>query len=308
MLVSLAALAPIAVVACDARELAQTDDDGARARGRAVGGGSVVSTVDGWPIDVALVRDAARAAEVPPRVALSRLEDEALLAARAERAGLGDDPEVVRGSRRAAVQALLEREVEARVTADAIDPAELEAAYAAAPERFARPERRRSVHVLARVPDGAPSSVDDAAEAWIRELHARLSRSERPEADVLALRRRAEADEPFAITIEEVPPLSRTDAADPSYLAALFATPSPGVTPEPVRSAFGWHAVVVTEIVPAWHADHDEAIGILRDERLAALRAARLEELVRELAQQARPSVDDAAARRAFGLIPESAE
>lgn len=287
------------VAACDGGAPA-APEAGARARGGARVGGDVVATVDGHAITIDEVAAAARAAGVSPELALARLEEEAILAAEAERAGLADDPEVRRATRRAAVQALLARSVEAEITADTIDRAELEAALDAAPGRFDRPERRRSTHALASVPPGAPAEVAAAAEAWIRGLHAELVASTDPAGALGARARRPEVGLPFEVSYEDVPALARADQADEAYLAALFAAEGPGLAAAPVQSALGWHAVVVTEVVPAWRPSREEALAVLLDERLAALRAARLEQLVRELGSGAGVRLEREAMQRAF--------
>lgn len=285
------------VAACEGAAPAATEA-GPRARGSARVGGDVVATVDGHPITLDEVAAAAREAGVAPELALSRLEDEAILAAAAERAGFAGDPEVRRATRRAAVQALLARAVEAQITAAGFDPAELEAALDASPARFDRPERRRSTHALAVVAPGAPAAVAAAAEAWIRALHAELVAAPDPAGALAA--RRPEVGLPFEVAYEDEPAMAREDAADQAYLDAIFAAAGPGLLADPVRTELGWHAVVVTEVVPAWHPSRDEALTVLRDERVAALRARRMEELVRELGARAGVHIEGEAMRRAF--------
>lgn len=267
--------------------------------GPAAVGGRVVSTVDGHPITVDQVAAAARAAGVTPEVALRRLQDEALLAAAARRAGAGVH-EGARGARQVMVQALLAEEVERRVRPDAIDAAELEAAYQANLGRFERPEQRESVHLLARVTEGAPAGAEAAARAWIAEQHRIVSESPDPEAAVLAFQSLPPRDRRFEVLAERVPPQRRAGAADPAYLAALFRPDGPGVVDAPVQTSFGWHVVVVTEVEPAWEATREEALATLRDERLAALRHARLGELLSELAARTAIEVDPEAVSAAI--------
>jgi hypothetical protein len=253
-----------------------------RARGRAVVGGEVVSTIDGNPISRRDVESAARAARVRPSVALHNLQDEALLALAAEREGYGDDRGASRAERQAAVQMLLLREVEARVPESAVDEAQVLAAFEADPQRYDRPEMRGSVHVWAEIQPGASS---DAEEQLIRQLHAELSASSDPEAEIYAIRRRT-FDVPFAVRVDDETLLAASDeSADPAYLRAIFAMAGPGLVPAPVRSSFGWHAVLVTQIQPGQHLDREETIDRLRAEWLASERARRMEALVAEIAQ-----------------------
>ncbi|MGE0787082.1 MAG: peptidyl-prolyl cis-trans isomerase [Sandaracinaceae bacterium] len=262
------------------------------ARGDAVVGGDVVATVDGVPIRLADVEAAARLGEVSPTVALRRLEDEILLARAAARAGF-DDAEARRAERRAAVQALLERDVEARIPPSAIDEAELEAAYAAAPSRFSRPEQRRSMHVWAHVPEGAPSAIDAQAHEWIESVRARLAASPDPAGTAFAFDEHAAL--PFEWSVEEEEPLAAGDGAEGAYAQAVLAMEAPGVAPEVVRSPLGWHAIVLTRIEPPWEATHDEAIDLLRQERLDVARARAVAEIIAESAQRAPVEVDERA-------------
>lgn len=74
------------------------------------------------------IRRAAEASGLPPEEAALRLQEFDLLAARAERLGFGRDPRVRRVGAQSSVQGLLAREVEARVQAEQVSPAELRAA------------------------------------------------------------------------------------------------------------------------------------------------------------------------------------
>lgn len=261
-------------------------------------GGRVVSTVQGHPITVSMVERAARVAGVSPAVALRRLQDETLLAAAAEHAGLGNRREVRSATRRAMVQELLAREIEARVTEADVTAEELEALFERDLERWESPERRRSVHALARIPAGAPPDAERAAERWIRELHAAAAASGDPEAAILALRRGLPEEAPFDVLVEEVPPLVRRAAADEAYLAAIFGPSGPGLVPEPVRSDLGWHVIAVTEVVPARETTREEALAILREERLAALRAEAFSAWIGELARQSEVVVEHEVVQR----------
>lgn len=264
----------------------------ALARGDARVGGDVVSTVDGHPITLAEVEQAAREAGVPPGQALRVLQDELLLARAAERRGFDGASAVERARRQSEVQVLLERVVEAEVGPDRVDPAELEAAFDSSPGRFARPERRQSAHVLAQVSPDAPPAVAAAAEAWAHGKHREIAAAADPLAAILALRRSPPTDLQFEVTVEEVQALERGASVDPAYLAALFSRPDVGLVADPVHTVFGWHIVAITEIEPAWTATHDEALATLRDERVVSLRAEALEALVRRLASERTVAVE----------------
>ncbi len=258
----------------------------ARSRGDARVGGDVVSTVDGHPIMLEDVRRAVERTGVPPRVALRRLQDELLLGGAAAQHGLDEDPDVRRRARQEAVQELLRVEVEETNRPEGLPLARLEAALEADPSRWVQPARRRSVTVLARVPEGATAALDEAARAWIARQRDALAEAEDPERAALALQRRAPEALPFEVSVDAVMPLAADADADAAYLEALFAPASaPAVAPAPVRSSVGWHAVVVTELLPPMHTPREEALELVRGELAAANRAQELSLLLRGLGE-----------------------
>jgi predicted regulator of Ras-like GTPase activity (Roadblock/LC7/MglB family) len=243
---------------CAACGQAEQPAEAVRSRGNAEVGGDVVATVDGVPITVAEVERAARLGHVSPETALRRLEDELLLARAAEAAGV-DAREARQAVRRAAVQRLLAAEVE---PVTEVDEAEIEAAYAESPDRYARPERRRSLHVM------VAHAVGEAGEAWIRELHARAAAAEDPVSVLLGVRRRPTGEPPFDVVVEEVEPFAPDADTDPAYLAALFGPGEEGLLPDVVRTEIGWHVVHLSEIQPAERPTREEA-GVARARRAA---------------------------------------
>lgn len=272
-------------------------DDAGSAGPRTIGqdrvGGRVVSTVDGVGITLEEVERVARAEGVPPRQALRRLQDDLLLAAEAERRGFGRDRETAGRLRAAGVQKLLEEEVERSVPESSIDDAAIARAYEQHRERYVQPEKRGSWHALARLDAGATPEADAAARAEIAAVLARLRAAADPAAELRAM----QADSPRELTIEEVPPLARDADAERAYLDALFARAEPGVHPEPVRSGYGWHAIVLTEIVPARNVSLADARAELHRSLLVFRRRVRLEQLLARLAERTPPAPDQARVR-----------
>lgn len=257
-------------------------------------GGRVVSTVDGAPITIDEVALVARETGLSPLEALRRLQEERALAARATAAGLAEDREVVGAARRAAVRALLAERVEGEVGPEDVPAEDVAARYQAERARFARPERRRATHLLARLEDGAPPEAGAAAERFVRAAIERLAGAADPVAEAHAIQSET-GGRSFQVLAEDLPAASRSDAIAAEFLTALYAQPEPGVVPRPVRTPFGWHAIVLVEILPPWEAPREEAEAAIRGELLAELRARRLDELVGELAART-PVTRDAAA------------
>nr|MDQ3037852.1 peptidylprolyl isomerase [Myxococcota bacterium] len=141
-----------------------------------------------------------------------------------------------------------------------------------------------------------------AAERFARRALERLRAAEDPiaEAHAIESEESARTGRHFRVSVEELPPAARGDHLVPEYLDAIFGLDAPGVLTEPVRTSFGWHAIVLTEIVPAWRAPADEVEEIVREELAIEARAQRLEELVRELAGRTAIELDQAAIAEAL--------
>jgi parvulin-like peptidyl-prolyl isomerase len=214
---------------------------GLLASGHAAGtelGGDVVARVNGVPIRLDDYRRAvdgvAQDRREPPdgtlrRHVLDRLIDEELLVQRGLELGL------------ARIDPRIRRELAAAVTASAVEAAapreptraELEAFYAADGAFFARGGRLhlRQVFVAADTPD---------AEARAARAAARL-RAGTPLASV-----REEFGDDDAAPIPDAPlPVAKlADYLGPTALRSALTLP-PGSVSDPVRSAAGWHVLVV---------------------------------------------------------------
>jgi hypothetical protein len=248
-------------------------------RGTATVGGQIVSTVDGQPIAIDEVRELVRAG-LSPRVALRRLQAERLLAAEAARRGAGHGAPVKQVARQALVQALLEAEASSVV----VNEAEIRPAYEKALARFERPERRASVHVLAKLPNNASPEADAAAKAFA--LRALPSLAQSQDLDRFIAQQRELKAEQFSVIAERLPAVDTHAALVEPYLTALFSLTQPGVVPQPIRTSYGWHAIRVTEILPKQSTPYDKAAEVLRAEILLARREQRVHQLIDRLRGQ----------------------
>lgn len=258
-----------------------TESEGPRRRAAPVQG-DVVSSVDGAAIRGVEVERLANAGAISAEAALERLQAERLLADEAERRGYGSALETRHVTRQALVQALLARDVEA---VDVPQP-EIDAAYAAAPTRFEKPELRTATHVLAQLPAKASAAQDASAQAFIRDVIRRLRASDDLHATLDTLR--TEHPSGFGLRVEQLPASPEKGAFVPEFSSALFSLPAPGVVPDPVRTEFGWHAIVLTEITPAHTTPRAEAEATLRDELATKKRAQSLASLLELLRQRTR--------------------
>ncbi len=256
----------------------------------------VVSTVDGTPITLGQVRDLARETGLSPLEALHRLQEERVLVTQAEAQGLGDAPEVREAVARASVRALLRARIEGPLTPESFSDQEVRERAQRDAARFTRNERRRSTHVLAEVAPDAPAELSLHAMAFVREAIERLAAAEDPISEAHAIAS-THQDLPFRVRVEDLPPVEREGPLVSEYSSALFSRETTGVVGEPIRTRFGWHAIVVRDIHPAWQIPEDEVERVVRKELATEMRARALDSLVQELASRTNVEVDESAFR-----------
>jgi hypothetical protein len=239
--------------------------------------------VDGTPIRVADVERTARATGLGARGAAERLIELELLYGEARRRGLeasaGEAP-----ARQLAVQLLLEDEVERPTAPERIDPEAVEAAYRAAPARFDVPERRAVWHVLARASEGDPDAVRGVARRIAVEALGAIANG----GTLATLRARFHDVERDGVTtiVEEIPPFPADARFVRPFLDAVYRVRAPGPLPAPVETEFGFHAVVVSEILPARTISLREADPELRRELSAERREMRFRTWTDTLAER----------------------
>jgi hypothetical protein len=253
-----------------------TGAGGHQAHGSATLGGAVVSTVDGHPVSLHEVEGLVHAG-LSPREALRRLQAERLLMTEAERRGFGRDPEVRQVGRQALVQALLVAEAESVHISDD----DVRRAYEQQKARFDRPERRASVHVLAKLPKQPTAEAEAEAKAFATRMLGELAVAPDPQKFIEGVH--AAGGEPFQVVAEKLPLEPHDGDLVKPFLDALFSVAKPGVLAEPVRTSFGWHAVRVTEIIPAEVTPYESAAPGLRGELLLARRQQSVQQLIEQL-------------------------
>ena len=133
--------------------------------------------------------------------------------------------------------------VSPRDFAKPVSDADVQKYYEEHASEFETPKQVKVAHVLARVPETGGSEAEDKAKAKI--------------ADVI---RRARGGEPFAKLAKDVSedPGSAANGGElgfvskgevvPDFEKAAFALKPGEVTPEPVRTPFGYHAILVSEV------------------------------------------------------------
>jgi len=182
-----------------------------------------------------------------------------------------------------------------------VSEAEVEAYYKERGREFERPRRVRAAHILVRVPETGGSEAEHKAKAKVE-----------------AAIRRAKAGEDFSRLAKELSedPGSAGAGGDVGYIGpgelvpafeqALFALRKGEISPEPVRTPFGYHAIKVLDIQGAGKRPLTEVAPEIRaklwqekSERAALARA----EAVRSPLQGAS---DFAAEAKKLGLEPKA--
>lgn len=259
--------------------------------GDAVVGGDVVSTVDGEPIRLSEVEEVVRATGLSPRLALQRLQDERVLAHVATRGGAEEPREAREAARRAAVRALLAREIEAVHTPAAVPSADVERRASEIRAGLSGPETRRASHVLVPLPEDASEERVAAAMRLATRIRDALRAESAPAS---ALDRFAGEQGAFSVEVEHLHAMRRDELATP-FADALFGAASPGLIDEVVRTSFGVHVVVLEEIVPPWEVPREEWEPAVRRQLALEARAHAVQDLARRLASTREVVIDPAA-------------
>jgi peptidyl-prolyl cis-trans isomerase C len=242
-----------------------------------------VATVNGATISVGDIEAVVRRSAQAPKKVLALLVAERLLTEEAYKRGFDADSEVVQVGKQAAVQELLIERVERQTR---VDGADLEAAYQRELSRFQQPERRGSVHVLAKLNPGADAKTQLAAEQLAREAIAAFRKEGDSEQLLERFRRRSSMA--LGVMTERLPPMGREDAIETPYKEALFSLPTLGVVQEPIRTSYGWHAIYLTEIQPAQMRGLTEVAELLRPQVQQEKRAAQVKTLIERARRSAK--------------------
>ena len=211
-----------------------------------------------------------------------------LLARAAERADMDEDPEVQRVAKQNAVQQLIRRDFDERITPESIPAADVQAFYEAHPEEFSREELRRAAHIQVATRADAERLMTRAREAdarGFRDLareHSLDPETRLRGGDLRYFDREGHSRTPSDPAIAE--PLAR----------AAFALAESGDVSEPIQVGERWSIVKLTGSRPAEHRSLEEASPTIRQRLWRERRQGSLEELVTRLRREGNvePSYD----------------
>nr|WP_294527891.1 peptidylprolyl isomerase [uncultured Rhodopila sp.] len=229
--------------------LAQTDPD------------PVLATVNGQPIHLSDVKEATaslppQARGMPPQqlypMLLEQLIDARALLIQAQRTGLDKDPEVQRAMQaaqeRALASALLNKVVRPQVTDEAV-----KARY---DQEFAGKTGEIEVHAR---------HILVADEATAKKIIAELKKG----ADFAALSKQYSKDPGAAQQGGDLGFFKKTDMV-PEFSAVAFALKDGEISPQPVKTQFGWHVIQVTEHRTSQPPSFDQEKDELRQQMVQA--------------------------------------
>lgn len=144
-------------------------------------------------------------------------------------------------------------------------------------EEFAEPEQRKASHILIAVPENAEAAQVDQARAKIETAVTRIKSGEAFSAVARTL-----SEDPGSATDGGDLGYFRRGMMDPAFEEAAFNA-EVGKLSEPVRSRFGFHLILVTEIKPGGKA----SLATAREQILASYRRREGEQLLYDQAEKA---------------------
>jgi peptidyl-prolyl cis-trans isomerase D len=180
-----------------------------------------------------------------------------------------------------------------------VTDADVDKYYREHAKEFESPRQVRAAHILVRVPETGGSEAEDKARGKIADAIRRAKAGE----DFGKLAQQLSQDSGTAPRGGDLGLVSRGEVV-PQFEQALFALKKGEVSPEPVRTPFGFHAIKVTDIQEGGKKPLKDVAGQIKN-RLSAEAADRA---AKEKAEQIRPPLQAAkdfmAEAKKLGLEP----
>lgn len=221
--------------------------------------GAVRSGVKVAPAEVeqayALRHDAVRAAwalvELGPILAATTVGDQELAAYLATHAEEFRQPE----RRRVQYVTLVQKDF-----LKPVPDADVQKYYTEHAKEFDAPRQARVAHVLAQVPETGGSEAEDKARAKVADVIRRAKAGE----DFAKLAKALSEDPGSAAKGGDLGLVSQGEVV-PAFERAVFALKKGEISPEPVRTAFGFHAIRVSEVKEGGRKPLKDVAAQIRD-------------------------------------------
>lgn len=144
-----------------------------------------------------------------------------------------------------------------------VSPAEIDKYYAEHVKEFETPHQVKAAHILVKAAEGAGAEVEAKARATAADAIRRARAGE----DFAKLARELSEDPTSAQSGGDLGYVSRGEMV-PAFEEALFTLKQGEVSPEPVRTPFGFHVIKVSDVKPGTRKPREAVAAQIR-ERLA---------------------------------------
>lgn len=172
----------------------------------------------------------------------------------------------------------------------AVPDADAEAYYMEHRAEFERPKRLKTAHILVRVPPTGGSEAETKSKTKIEEAIRRAKTGE----DFGKLAKELSEDTATASQGGDLGFVGKGEMV-PQFEEAVFALKKGEISPQPVRTPFGYHAIIVTDVQEGGVQPFRDAAVKIR-EKLAAERSERAAQAKADEAKPALTTAKDFAA------------
>ena len=160
--------------------------------------------------------------------------------------------------------------VSPKAFAEPVPDAAAEAYYTEHPAEFEKPRRLRAAHVLVRVPPVGGSDAENKSKAKVEDVIKRARAGE----DFAKLARETSEDTATAAQGGDLGFVGPGEMV-PQFEQAVFALKKGEISPAPVRTPFGYHAIKVVDVQEGGRPPFKDVAAKIKDKLLArAERAA----------------------------------
>jgi peptidyl-prolyl cis-trans isomerase D len=180
--------------------------------------------------------------------------------------------------------------VSSRAFAEPVSDADAEAYYRDHPAEFEKPLRVRAAHVLVRVPAVGGSEAEQKSKAKVAEVIQRAKAGE----DFAKLAKEVSEDTATAPQGGDLGLVGKSEMV-PQFEEAVFALKKGEVTPAPVRTPFGYHAIKVMDIQEGGRSPFKEVAPRLKEKLLTERSEQAAKKRVEEVKAPLQASSDFAA-------------
>ena len=235
------------------------------------------------------------------RAALDELLDEAVLVHEARERGISESAAQRRAVERVMVRQML-KDFESELTPEKVPREVVETNFNQHREKFQLPERRASWHILVKDSSDAGKRL---ADSILRE-----ARNARDPRDVYERYASGAVETELDVVAEELPAISRAAGFDEPYKDALFFAETRGVLDGPVETKYGWHVIVLTDILPGEDRQLEDVEPEIRERLSQKMRFEKVARTVGALEEQGLVEYDDDGVDRLLSMsgLPTRAE